>query len=112
MAILKGRVLSEGASSSDAGGRIHWRQMDFRDPGVLTVLVDGLPAQGSTAIPGVLYPPEQSEAWTLDLDAVRKEAHPTLARGIPAWASGRVSVESALEGSVWRFEITPQALDQ
>ena len=106
MAILKGRT-----SSSDGGSSIHWRHMDFRDPGVLTVLVDGLPAE-SRGIPGVLYPPEQGEAWTFDLDAVRATAHPALARGIPAWASGRVGVEPAPEGSVWRFEITPQLLDQ
>ena len=103
MAILKGRT-----SSSD-GGSIHWRQMDFRDPGVLTVLVDGLPA-GSRGIPGVLYPPEEGEAWTFDLDAVRATAHPALARGIPPWASGKVSVEPTPEGSAWRFDITPQLL--
>ena len=109
MAILKGRVMNEGAPSSDAG-RIHWRQMDFRDPSVLTVVVEGQPTEGSAAIPGVLYPPEQGEAWTLDLDAVREKAHPTLARGIPPWASGRVGVEPEQEGSAWRFEITPGLL--
>jgi hypothetical protein len=109
--ILKGRILNGGAPSSD-GGRIHWHQLDFRDPGVLTVLVDGLPAgsRRTATDPGVRPPSEASEAWTLDLDAVREQAHPTLARGIPPWASGKVSVEPTPEGSAWRFDITPQLL--
>jgi hypothetical protein len=113
MAILKGRILNVPTSPSDGFG-IHWGHLDFRDPDVLTVLVDKLPADGKRAatIPGVLYPPDESEAWTFDLDAVREEAPPTLARGIPSWASGSVRVEPTPEGSVWRFDITPQLLDR
>ncbi len=110
MAILKGHILRGHASAS--GGGIHWQQLDFRDPGVLTILVDSLPAGRRTAtIPGVLYPQEdESEAWTFNLDAVREEAHPTLARGFPPWASGRVRAEPKPEGGMWRFDITPQLL--
>ena len=104
MAILRGRTWG-------SGGGIHWQHMDFREPDVLKILVDGLPAEERTAtIPGVLYPRDESEAWTFDLDAVRASAHQALARGIPPWASGRVSVEPASEGSAWRFDITPQSL--
>ena len=105
MVMLKGHTVA-------SGGGIHWRQMNFRDPDVLTILVEMPPAGGTIADPGVRCPSDESEAWTLDLDAVREQAHPTLARGIPPWASGRVRVEPTPEGSKWRFEITPELLSR
>ena len=104
MVVLKGHT-------SLSGGGIYWQVTDAGDLSVLTLLADRLQGQMRTApISGVRYPVDEREAWTFDLDAMREKAEPRTAQAFPPWARGTAHVAPTLEGSMWRFDITPQAL--
>jgi hypothetical protein len=106
MVVLKGHT-------SMTGGGIYWQVAAVGDPGVLTLFADRLQGETRTApIAGVRYPVDEREAWTFDLDAMREKAEPRTAHAFPPWARGAAHVAPTLEGSRWRFDITPQALNQ
>jgi hypothetical protein len=110
MVILEGQV--------PVGGGIYWQVQDYRNPGVLTMLVDDvLPASRTIPVPGVRFPEEEGEAWTFDLDAMLeqalKEEHvmPGVVHAFPPWARGRITVEPTAAEGMWRFDITPEMLE-
>jgi hypothetical protein len=106
MVVLKGHT-------SMTGGGIYWQVAAVGDPGVLTLFADRLQGETRTApIAGVRYPVDERQAWIFDLDAMREKAEPRTAHAFPLWARGTAHVAPTLEGSMWRFDITPQALSQ
>jgi hypothetical protein len=105
-------VLVKGHTSVTGGG-IYWQVLGSSDPHVLTLLVDRLPpGERSTPIAGVQYPTDESEAWNFDLDAMKEKSPTELGQGLPSWASGKAQVTPTPEGSMWRFDITPQVLSK
>jgi len=105
MVVLKGHT-------SQTGGGIYWQMMAAGDPGVLTLFADRLQGDRSAPIAGVRYPADEREAWTFDLDAMREKAEARTAHAFPPWARGTAHVAPTVEGNMWRFDITPQALSQ
>ena len=100
MVILKGQT--------PTGGGIYLQLLDVSDPDVLTMFIDHVvPGSRTVPGPGIRYPADEREAWTFDLDAM-KEEQPQIAGALPSWASGKISVEPTAEGSMWRFDITPE----
>jgi hypothetical protein len=92
-----------------AGG-IYLEVQDYRNPDVLTMFINHAPSGGRTLYgSGVRPPEEEREAWTFDLDAIKKE-QTRATSAFPPWASGTIRVAPTAEGRMWRFDITPDML--
>ena len=104
MAILMGLTTLSGG--------IYWDRLYPSDPGVLTIRISRLLlGSRTTPTPGVQYPEDdEREAWTFDLDAIKEHAKPEVARGIPSWVGGAVTLKPKVEEEMLRFDITPEML--
>ncbi len=91
-------------------GGIYLEVQDYRNPDVLTIFINHAPSGGRTTYGrGIRHPEDEREAWTLDLDALKKE-QTKVASAFPPWATGTVRVQPRAEARMWRFDITPEML--